>query len=228
MKILDLGEDERPVEKLLSKGSSVLSNVELIAILLRSGTGSMNAMDTARALLAKAEGKLTLLSGMSSEKMTSVPGIGAKKAAAVAAAFELGRRFMEESAGIDKTAVTDPSAIFRIMHPLLKGLEHEECWIIYMNRANYIIGKEMLSSGGFSSTTIDRKMAVLKAMEKKASGVILVHNHPSGNPKPGQADTRETSLLKKALDAVDISLLDHIIVCNDCYFSFSDGKARSR
>lgn len=224
MRITDLGEDERPVEKLLAKGSGALSNVELIAILLKSGTGGLNAMDTARLLLKKADGKLTGLSGLSVDNMRSIPGIGAKKAATVSAAFEIGRRFMEEGFLMDRTAVNSPDIVFRLISPSLKGLDHEECWILYLNRAGYLIGKEMLSSGGFSSTTIDRKMTVIKAMEKKASGVILVHNHPSGNPIPGKTDREETASLRKALAAVDISLLDHIVVCDDCYYSFIEGK----
>jgi len=220
--MMDLGVDERPVEKLIDKGADILSNAEIIAVLLKSGTVELNAIDIARLVLAKAEGSLVTLSAISMEGLTEIPGIGPKKAATLSAAFELGRRFALEVSGIEKTTITGPEMIFRLMVPRLKGLPHEECWAIWLNRANYIIGKEMLTSGGFSSTTIDTKMIVVKAMEKKARGLILVHNHPSGNPRPGEADIKQTKAVKAALGPMDISLMDHVIICDDCYFSFAD------
>ncbi len=224
MKIKDLGEDERPVEKMLAKGPGALSNAELLAILLRSGSSGLNAMDTSRLLLAKADGKLSGLASLSSEGLRSVPGIGDMKASSVMAAFELGRRFWQEGSGLSKVSVTGPGVIFRTMRPVLMGLDHEECWILYLNRANYLTGREMLSRGGRSATVIDIKMTVSRAIEKKAEGVVLVHNHPSGNPVPGEADIRETRLLKKALESVDISLVDHVVVSDDSFFSFADNR----
>lgn len=223
MKIKELDIDERPMEKLHIKGPQALSNTELIGILLKTGTASLNAMDIARMLLSHSEGSLTRLSDMSLERITMIPGIGKMKAATISAALELGRRFMGEK-GFDKCTITGPTRIFYIMIPLLKGLSHEEFWVLFLNRANYIIGKEQLSSGGISSTTIDNKMVVIRAMEKKANSVIMIHNHPSGNPRPGQADIQQTEKLKKALEAMDIILMDHIIVCDDCYFSFAEEK----
>lgn len=228
MKILDLGEDERPVEKMFAKGPGALSNAELLAILLRSGSGGLNSMDTARLLLARADGRLSGLSSMSPESMRSVPGIGAMKSASVMAAFELGRRFWQEGSGLEKVPVTGPEVIFRTMRPVLMGLDHEECWILYLNRANYVTGREMLSRGGHSATVIDIKMTVARSMEKKADGVVLVHNHPSGNPVPGEADIRETRQLKKALEAVDIALVDHVVVSDDSFFSFADNRVSAR
>ena len=104
----------------------------------------------------------------------------------------------------------------------MKSLDHEECWILYLNRGNYLTGKEMMSSGGLESTVMDCKMIVRKALEKKASGIILVHNHPSGNPLPGTADITQTQALKKALSTCDISLMDHVIIAANSYFSFAD------
>lgn len=221
---MDLGQDERPVEKLLEKGADVLSNVEILAVLLRSGTVELNAMDVARLVLSHAEGSLTRLSSMSKDKLLGIPGIGPKKVATLTAAFELGRRFASEGTGVEKTSISNPGMVYRIMLPRLKGLEHEECWVLYLNRANYVTGKEMVSSGGFSSTTMDVRMLVLKAMEKKACGLIVVHNHPSGNPRPGESDMNQTRLLKEALAPMGIDLLDHVIVCDDCYYSFADEK----
>lgn len=224
MKIMELGIDERPVERLLEKGADALSNVEILAVLLRSGTTGLNAMDVARLALSHAEGSLVKLSSMSADKLREIPGIGPKKAASLSASFELARRFALEGTGVEKKAMTGPEMVYRTMLPRLKGLPHEECWVIYLNRANYIIGKEMMTRGGFSSTTIDVRMFVLKAMEKKACGIIVVHNHPSGNPRPGDADISQTKLLKDALSPMGIDLLDHIIVCDDCYFSFADER----
>lgn len=226
MKIKELGTDERPMEKLLTKGAATLSNCELLGLILRSGTKSINAMDLGRLLLSGSEDSLTRLSSLSVEKLIQTPGIGQMKAATIVAAFELGRRFMSERHG-EKEAVTGPEQIFKVMIPLLKGLTHEEFWVVFLNRANYILGKEQLSSGGLSSTVIDNRMIVLRAMEKKASGLVIVHNHPSGNPKPGTADLKQTERLKKALEPLDLSLLDHIIICDDCYFSFADERIYS-
>ncbi len=224
MKIKELGIDERPVERLLEKGAGALSNVEILAVLLHSGTAGLNAMDVARLALSHAEGSLVRLSSMSADKLREIPGIGPKKAASLSASFELARRFAAEGTGIEKKALTGPDMVYRTMLPRLKGLPHEECWVIYLNRANYIIGKEMVTRGGFTSTTIDIRMLVIKAMEKKACGIIVVHNHPSGNPRPGDADISQTKLLKEALSPMGIDLLDHIIVCDDCYFSFADER----
>lgn len=220
--MMELGLDELPIEKLLEKGADTLSNAEILAVLLRSGTVDLNVLDVARLTMSMAEGSLTKLSSLSMERLTTIPGIGRKKAATLIAAFELGRRFAQEGSRIRKKPVTGPEMVFRIMVPRFKGLAYEECWVIWLNRANYIIGKEMLTTGGFSSTTIDTKMIVIRAMEKKASGLIIVHNHPSGNPRPGEADISQTQALKEALAPMDISLLDHVIVCDDCYFSFAD------
>ena len=224
MKILDLGTDERPIEKLLGNGADTLSNVELLAILLRSGTPDLNAIDIGRLIMSNAEGSLTNLSSFSVERLSQVPGIGRKKAATICAAIELGRRFAAEGCLQDRTPLNTPEQVFRIMVPRLKGLLHEECWVLFLNRANILIGKEMLTSGGFSSTTIDTRMLAIRAMEKKAAGVIIVHNHPSGNPHPGEADIRQTALVKDALSPLDISLVDHVVICNDSYFSFAEEK----
>lgn len=120
--------------------------------------------------------------------------------------------------------MTDAEIVYRMMLPRLKGLDHEEFWVILLNRANYIIHKEMISLGGISSTVVDSKLVVRMALDKRASGLIMVHNHPSGNPRPGHNDLTETERMKKAANTFDIALLDHIIICDDCYFSFADDK----
>ena len=222
MKIKELCPDERPREKMMSKGAESLSNAELIAILLRTGTGGQNVVETARMLLSLAGGSLMTLSGMSADRMCAIGGIGRSKAVTVAAALELGKRCGTEDSTIEKVSVTGPDMIYRRILPRMKGLRHEECWIMYLNRANYVIGIEKASSGGLEATVVDVKMIVRAALEKLASGVVMIHNHPSGNPNPGTADIKMTERLKKALEMFEISLVDHIVVCDDMYYSFAD------
>ena len=222
MKISEMRSDERPREKLVARGVKSLDDSELIAIILRTGTGKKNAVETAAELLASADNRLSVLADFSVEKMTGIKGIGTDKAVSVAAAMELGKRFVYEKNTGKKESVTNPGQITGMMYPVLKGLSHEECWCIFLNRANYIIGKEMLSKGGMSATILDVKIIIRKALEKKAHGIILVHNHPSGNPMPGTHDVEQTANLKKAAATFDISLVDHIIIADDKYYSFAD------
>lgn len=221
MKLKELNIEERPRERLIAKGSSALGNAELLAILLRTGSGNKNVLEMSHELLAAA-GSLTELSAMSVDKMQAIGGIGKNKAATVTAAFELGRRFAAEGSRSPCRAITNASQIFSIMFPVLKGIDHEECWILYLNRANHILYKEKVSIGGLSSTTIDTNSILRKAIEKKADGIILVHNHPSGNPQPGKADVVETERLKKAAETFSISMLDHVIISDSGYYSFAD------
>ncbi len=227
MKIKELCIDERPREKILAKGAEALSNSELLAIMLRTGTGSMNVIDVARELLKSAGGKLNGIASMSVERMCEIEGIGRTKAVTLAAVFELGRRCAGESIIDVRTAVSSAKTVFRIMLPVLKGLDHEECWILFLNRANYLIAKEKISVGGLDSTTLDPRTIVRKAIEKRATGIIVVHNHPSGSAFPGNADILATSQLEKALRTCDISLLDHVIIAESSYYSFSDEEVSS-
>ncbi len=222
MKMKELCLDDRPREKMLEKGPSALSNAELLAIMIRTGTGKMNVVDVARTLLHKAEGRLNAIADMPLEKLCSVSGIGKSKAVTIAAAFELGRRSALELVVPDKVSVSSPKTVFRMMLPLLRGLDHEECWVIFLNRANYVIGKERMSVGGMESTVVDVKSILRRALDRKAAGVILVHNHPSGSALPGQADIRQTGILKKALQTCEIHLIDHVVIAEDSWYSFAD------
>ena len=222
MKIKDLCEDERPREKMMDKGAAALSNAELLAILLRTGTEKMNVIDVAREVLKSGDGKLNEIATMSVDMLCRADGIGPSKAVTVAAAFELGRRCAAENAIDTSTAISSPKTVFRMMLPLLRGLDHEECWILFLNRANFLISKERLSSGGLDSTTLDCRQILKKALEKKACGLIVVHNHPSGSALPGTADIQSTRQLERALKACDISLLDHVVIAQDSYYSFAD------
>lgn len=222
MKIKELCIDERPREKMIEKGAEAMSNTELLAILLRTGSGKMNAIDVARELLAKGNGKLNELAVMPTSLLCETNGIGPGKAVTIAAAFELGRRCACEPIIDSRTAISSPRTVFRLLQPHMKGLDHEECWVLYLNRANYLIAKERISSGGLDSTTLDSRIIVRKALERKASGIIISHNHPSGSAMPGNADIQATRQLEQALKTCDISLLDHVVIAEDCYYSFAD------
>ena len=213
--------DEMPRERLLEKGAAALSNVELLAILLRTGRDGKNVIDMARELLQSGDGLLGGVVQMSVERLCRVSGIGPGKAVTLAAAFELGRRAASEKAD-DGCQLSSPARVFSLMLPVMKHLDHEECWALLLNKANRLICREKMSSGGMESTVIDCKAVIRKAIEKKASGVILVHNHPSGNAFPSQADLNQTRVLTKALETCELSLLDHVINGRDGYYSFAD------
>ena len=223
MKIKDLGLNERPRERLRAQGAEALSNAELIAIIIGSGTKNANAMDVAHLLLKCGDGRLSNLSSMSLEAIRKVNGIGITKATVLKAIFEIGRRFISESGG-ERTSIRNSRTAYRIMKPILKGLQHEEFWVMFLNRSNFIISKEMLSSGGTNMTVIDIKLIVKKALEKLAEGIIIFHNHPSGKPNPGEADIRETSRVRNSLELFNISLIDHIIIGDGKYYSFAEEK----
>ena len=229
MKILDMCPDERPREKMRLRGAKALSNADLLAILLGSGTEGRNVMEIAQELMVSAGGRLSLLSVMPLERLVSHKGVGEARAITIAAALELGRRSFEELSVVDKRAITSPDLVFQLMLPHLKNLDHEECWALYLNRANYLIGKEMITSGSLESTLVDTGRILKKAIEKQCSYVILVHNHPSGSPRPGQADIYQTEVLRKALSAVGIHLADHVVIAEDAFYSFNEeriGRAR--
>lgn len=214
-------EEERPREKLRAKGPNALSDAELIAIILGSGTKDETAVDIARNLISSNENSLRELSKLPIERLIERKGIGPSKAIAITAIFEIAKRF----ASIEiksLTQIQSSAYAAKIISPILRDLSHEECWVMYLNRANKLISKERLSIGGVSATVVDVKIVLKNALEKLASSIILIHNHPSGNPKPGENDKVQTKLLKDAAALFDISLLDHLIIAGDEYFSFAD------
>lgn len=224
MKISDYAADERPREKMLSRGPGALGIPELLAILLRTGTREHNVLDLAQELLASAGGSLIRLSSTPLDALCRIPGIKRDKAATLLAAFELGRRFLSEASWLPSTPLTQPEQAYRMMIPLLKGLEHEECWVILLNKAQLPIGKERMSLGGSDSTTIVVKDILKRALECGAHGLVLVHNHPGGDPRPSAGDIACTRQLQKAARMMDISLLDHVIIADDSYYSFTDDQ----
>lgn len=206
------------------RGAKALSNAELLAILLGSGIGGKNVLEVAQELMISADGRLTLLAAMPMERLVAQKGVGEVRAFTISAALELGRRAFEEIALIDQRPINNPELVYQLMLPQLKGLDHEECWILLLNRRQRLIGKERITVGSLESTLIDTKRILRRAIEKQSSFVVLVHNHPSGSPIPGEADIRQTDILRNTLSAVEIALMDHVIVTDGSFFSFSEER----
>lgn len=221
VKIKDWKEEERPREKMLLSSPKSLNNTELLAILIRSGTKSETAVDVSRKILSLSNNSLNTLSSLSIEALCKINGIGKTKAITILAALELAARMSSESPE-PKPSIISSSAVVKIASPLMKNLLHEECWALYLNRANKLISKDRISIGGVSSTVMDVKLIIKKAVEKLASSIIIIHNHPSGNPHPGEQDKIQTKLLKEAAALLDIALLDHVIIAGNKHYSFSD------
>lgn len=220
----ELSPEERPREKMREKGVGALSNAELLAVVLRSGTGGVSALELAQKLLSDAEGKLSTLHGMSLERMCTHKGIGELKALSVIAALELGRRINMEPATPPNKPITRAEQAYKIMIPIMRSLDHEECWVLYLNRRNILSAKEMISSGDLESTVINDKFIIRKMIERQAESIILIHNHPSGDPTPSVADIHQTEKLRRSLSVVGFALLDHIIISSNRFFSFSEER----
>lgn len=215
---------QRPREKFLQKGAAALSTEELIAIIISSGTPEKNAVELAREILDEAGNDLSRLSRFTEEDFLMFSGIGMGKAVKLLAVFEISRRYQSQCAP-PLPKIYSSVAAAQNMSPILRDLPHEECWVMYLNKSKRLIAKEKLSSGGLASTVLDVKMIVKKAMAKLASAIILVHNHPNGNRKPGKEDMIQTRKLQEAAKTCDICLLDHIIIAGNNYFSFADDGA---
>ena len=222
MKIAQMASEERPREKLIYFGAKGVTNADLIAVLLRTGTRKESAVDIAHKLLADCQGFLTELSTRSIEELSAINGIGTAKAVTLCAAIELGRRMGEEKFRHRRTAITSAREVYELFGPALKGLKREECWVAFLNRSQYLLGKEKISQGNDVSTIFDIGRIVKRCVDRQARKLVVVHNHPSGNPMPGKADIEETKKLKEAISAFDIKLIDHVVICDDCYYSFCD------
>ncbi|NDK56991.1 RadC family protein [Pontibacter fetidus] len=214
-------EEDRPREKLLLKGKAALSDAELIAILIGSGTPKLTAVDVAKLILTAVNNDLNELARLSVKDLMKHKGIGEAKAITIVSALELGRR-RKETAAAAKTQITCSTDIYNYIKPQLLDLPHEEFWIILLNRANIVMKKESISAGGVAGTVADPKIIFKKALEQLASSVILVHNHPSGNTKPSAADISLTKKMKEAGQFLDLPILDHIVFTNNDYYSFAD------
>jgi DNA repair protein RadC len=213
--------EDRPREKLLLKGTSALSDAELIAILLGSGTTKMSALDVAKHVLAAANNQLHELAKFSVDDFIKLNGIGEARAITIIAALELGRR-KKETDSEERLKIRSSHDVYDYISRDLIDIAHEEFWIILVNRSNRIIKKIRVSVGGVAGTVADPKIIFKKAIEGLASGIILVHNHPSGNITPSQTDRDLTKKMKEGGKHLEIQVLDHMIIGGQKYFSFAD------
>lgn len=219
--IKDWSPQDRPREKLVLKGRSSLSDAELIAILLGSGTPTLSAVDLARKILQENNNDLHTLAKLSVKEMMNIKGIGEAKAITIVAAMELGRR-RKDLEVMQKPQINSSRSVFEILRPELQDIPHEEFWILLLNRANCLLKKIQISRGGVSGTVVDPRIVFKLAVEALASGIVVAHNHPSGNLTASQADISLTQKLKEGGKLLDIQVLDHVIIAGQKYFSFAD------
>ena len=219
--IKDWADGDRPREKLLLKGKGALSDAELIAILIASGNRSESAVDLSKRILQSLGNNINKLAKLSVNDLMKFKGVGEAKAITIIASLELGRRRRTADV-LEKENVGGSKDAFHILQSRLEDLPHEEFWIILLNRANKVIDTKLVSRGGVSSTVLDSKVIFNFAVESLASGIILGHNHPSGNLKPSNSDIRLTKKIVDAGKIMEVPILDHIIVGDNEYFSFAD------
>ena len=219
--ITDWAEEDRPREKLVAKGVGTLSNAELLAIIMRSGSRDDNAVELARKVLAGFDNNLGKLAKATITQLKAYRGLGETKAVSVIAALELGRR---RSSGeiIEKKKIQTSKDTFLLFYPMLCDLPHEESWVLLLNNYSRIIDVKRLSAGGLSNTCVDIRIVMKMAIEQLASNIILCHNHPSGNCKPSHSDIELTRKAKEGGLLLDVNLVDHVIIADNKYYSFAD------
>ena len=219
--IKDWSEDDRPREKLVSKGRRTLTDAELIAILIGSGNRNDSAVDLSKRILAASSNNLSELGKCTIKDFMKFKGIGEAKAVSIVAALELGRR-RNDGGTLSRKRITSSTSVFEIIQPIIGDLSHEEFWVLYLNNSNRVLDKQQLSKGGITGTLVDVRLVLKVALELNAVGIILAHNHPSGTLKPSKSDIQLTQKLKTAAASIDVKVLDHIIVTEKAYFSFAD------
>lgn len=214
-------EDDRPREKLLSKGKMSLSDAELIAILIGSGNRTESAVDLSKRILQSVNNNLSELGRLTVNDLTKFKGIGEAKAISIITALEVGRR-RRESEAMQKAVITSSKDVYELMQPVLGELGHEEFWVLYLSNSNKVLSKQNISKGGITGTVVDSRIVFKYALEQLATSIVLCHNHPSGNLNPSDADIRLTKKIKEAGNVMDIKVLDHLIITEKEYYSFMD------
>ena len=220
--IKSLAEEDRPREKLMLKGRTALSDAELIAILIGSGSRTETAVELSQRILQSVQHNLHELSKLSIAELTKFKGIGEAKAISIIAAAELGRR-RKDADTLQKVKIKSSNDAYLVLQPKLSDLAHEEFWILLLNRANEVLATVPVSKGGTTGTVVDGKIIMKLAIETpRCCGIVLAHNHPSGNLTPSEADIKITNKLKQMASFIDLNLVDHIIVGDKAYYSFAD------
>jgi len=221
LNIKQWAEEDRPREKMILKGPSALSNAELLAILIGSGTKEVSALAVAQNIMEKSQNSLNILGKKTIKDLQKEKGIGEARSISIMAALEIGKRRKLEDAK-DIKQITSSQQAYDYFQPILCDLPHEEFWVLFLNRSNGVIESFNMSKGGTSGTVIDVRIIMKRGIELLASSIVLGHNHPSGNAKPSQADKDITLKIKEAGKLIEINVVDHIIVCEHNYFSFAD------
>lgn len=221
LKILSWAEEDRPREKLLLKGRTSLSDAELVAILIGSGSAELSAVELSKKILASTGNDLNALAKLTVQDLTRFKGIGEAKAISIVSALELGRR-RKNTESRNRTKISSSKDAYEAISAELMDLPTEQFWVIMLNRSNHILKKRLISQGGVSGTVADPKVIFKSALEDLASGIILVHNHPSGNLRPSQADRQLTRKMVEAGKLLELPVLDHLIFTDAGYYSFSD------
>jgi len=216
-------EDDRPREKMITKGKNALSDAELIAILIGTGTGNKSAVDLGRELLALANGDLYEFGKLTIDQLCTVKGIGESKAISILSALELGRR-RKETQSSKRLKILTSRQSYEIVRGYYSDLQHEEFHVILLNRGSEVIATRQISIGGIAGTYVDAKIIFKTAISFGASALILTHNHPSGNSKPSYSDEQLTKKLKQFGALIEMPVLDHLIITDNGYFSFSDNQ----
>ena len=214
-------EDDRPREKLLLKGKGALSDAELIAILLGSGSRNETAVDLAKRILASVKNNLNELGRLGVPELSSFKGVGEAKAIGIITALELGKR-RRQSEALERKKLGSSAEAFEVLQPLIGDLPHEEFWVIYLSSSNKVIASRCVSKGGISGTLADVRMIFKEAFAQNATAAILAHNHPSGSVNPSQADTTLTKKMVEAGNIMDVKIIDHLIITEHQYYSFAD------
>jgi DNA repair protein RadC len=219
--IKSLSENDRPREKLATLGRQNLSDAELIGIILGSGNKNETAVQLAQRMLSENQNNINKLAKLSLAELKKFKGVGEAKAVNIAAAFELGRRRTEVET-LQRVKITSSHVAYQILQKRLSDLPHEEFWLLILNRANQVIKEDYLSKGGISGTVVDVRLVCKSAIENNASSLVIAHNHPSGQLLPSEQDKKITKKLNEALQTFEISLLDHLIIGDQNYYSFAD------
>ena len=214
-------EEDRPREKMMLKGASALSDAELLAILIGSGNQEESAVSLMQRVLQSCHNDLGALGKWELQDFKKFKGLGEAKSISIMAALELGKR-RNENEVTERTTISSSVDIFNIFHPLLRDLPTEEFWILLLNQGNKLIDKVCISKGGIDQTTADVRVILREALLHRATQIVLIHNHPSGNTRPSQEDKRLTQTVKKCAETMNIRLTDHVIISNGCFFSFND------
>jgi DNA repair protein RadC len=213
-------DDNKPREKLLKVGIKMMSDAELLAIIMGSGSRDETAVDLAIKIMKDNNSNISEVSRLQIKDLMKYKGIGLAKAISIISAFELGRRSF--FGDINRSKILDSESAFQLMYALLSGIMYEEFWVVYLNNSNMVLAKKKIAQGGITSTTVDLRLIYSIALEQHSTAILLYHNHPSGNINPSESDIQLTKKIVEAGKLLDIKVLDHLIIGEKNFYSFAD------